>query len=276
MPSSDALETPRHLRRLLTAGLALALGGMLLAPAAAGAAAPAPTTTVVPDTAKAGLAGTAVPSAADRTAADKWTRAATERTLKLGLRGDDVKALQTKLIGWHYVDVTTADGVFGAGTHHAVVAFQKQHSLGRDGIVGPATRAKLAAAQTPKPVSPRRGRYVEVNLTKQVLYFFFDNRSTMIVDISSGSGSTYVQDGVTHVARTPTGQFAITRKINGWRESKLGLLYRPSYFYGGYAIHGSLSVPPYPASHGCVRVTNPTTDRIYGYLTVGTPVKVYR
>ena len=31
-------------------------------------------------------------------------------------------------------------------------------------------------------------------------------------------------------------------------------MYRPNYFYGGYAVHGMTSVPAYPASHGCVRM----------------------
>jgi lipoprotein-anchoring transpeptidase ErfK/SrfK len=83
-------------------------------------------------------------------------------------------------------------------------------------------------------------------------------------------------DGQTRRAITPTGNFRITRKINAWRTSKLGRLYRPAYFYGGYAVHGSWSVPAYPASHGCVRVTIAVMDRLYNGLPIGMPVKVYR
>ena len=35
------------------------------------------------------------------------------------------------------------------------------------------------------------------------------------------------------------------------------------YFTGGYAIHGNPSVPPYPASHGCVRVPMWVAPRLY-------------
>ena len=42
------------------------------------------------------------------------------------------------------------------------------------------------------------------------------------------------------------------------------------------AVHGSWSVPAYPASHGCVRVTIAVMDRLYNGLPVGLPVKVYR
>jgi lipoprotein-anchoring transpeptidase ErfK/SrfK len=35
-------------------------------------------------------------------------------------------------------------------------------------------------------------------------------------------------------------------------------------------------VPPYPASHGCIRVTNSAQNRLFPLLTVGTPVSIYR
>ena len=42
-------------------------------------------------------------------------------------------------------------------------------------------------------------------------------------------------------------------------------------------IHGYTSVPAYPASHGCVRVTYPAMDFIWdkGLTPIGTPVWVY-
>jgi lipoprotein-anchoring transpeptidase ErfK/SrfK len=47
----------------------------------------------------------------------------------------------------------------------------------------------------------------------------------------------------------------VSRQIDGWRHAPLGLLWRPKYFNGGIAVHGANSVPPYPASHGCARVS---------------------
>jgi lipoprotein-anchoring transpeptidase ErfK/SrfK len=52
-------------------------------------------------------------------------------------------------------------------------------------------------------------------------------------------------------------------------------MYSPWYFYGGYAIHGSSSVPPYPASHGCVRVTTWDADFLSHHLEIGIPVHVW-
>ena len=74
---------------------------------------------------------------------------------------------------------------------------------------------------------------------------------------------------------TPVGQFAVYRKVDGFDPSPLGTLYLPSYFTGGYAIHGNPSVPPYPASHGCVRVPMWIAPTMFAELIVGTPVDVY-
>ena len=58
------------------------------------------------------------------------------RTLRVGLRGEDVKLLQT-ILG------ISADGSFGPKTKAAVVAFQISKGLAADGVVGPITRAAL-------------------------------------------------------------------------------------------------------------------------------------
>jgi lipoprotein-anchoring transpeptidase ErfK/SrfK len=63
--------------------------------------------------------------------------------------------------------------------------------------------------------------------------------------------------------------------VDGWRQSDLGLMWRPKYFYRGYAIHGYSSVPTYPASHGCVRVPIPGMNRLWPHLAIGLPVHVY-
>jgi lipoprotein-anchoring transpeptidase ErfK/SrfK len=48
-----------------------------------------------------------------------------------------------------------------------------------------------------------------------------------------------------------------------------------NYFIRGYAIHGYVSVPPYNASHGCLRVPIPDAPAIYAWVHMGTPVDVY-
>jgi len=53
-------------------------------------------------------------------------------------------------------------------------------------------------------------------------------------------------------------------------------MYYSTYFIGGYAIHGYPSVPDYAASHGCIRIPIPTAKRVYSWIDLGDPIKVYR
>lgn len=60
------------------------------------------------------------------------------RYLKKGSKGDDVAAIQSRLIVLGYLN-GVADGIFGKLTHAAVVAFQGDQGIKVDGIVGPVT-----------------------------------------------------------------------------------------------------------------------------------------
>lgn len=68
--------------------------------------------------------------------AAKKSAPAKARTLRKGMKGDDVAKMQ-KAIG------VAADGDFGFGTLTAVKKWQKLNGLTADGIVGPATQAKM-------------------------------------------------------------------------------------------------------------------------------------
>lgn len=66
------------------------------------------------------------------------------RTLKKGMKGDDVKELQQKLIQLGYnLGKYGADGDFGEKTDAAVRTFQQDNNLTIDGIVGKKTITKL-------------------------------------------------------------------------------------------------------------------------------------
>lgn len=64
------------------------------------------------------------------------------RTLRKGNRGDDVADLQ-QLLNSDPRYPTKVDGIFGADTEASVRAFQADNGLTADGVVGPATWAKL-------------------------------------------------------------------------------------------------------------------------------------
>ena len=48
----------------------------------------------------------------------------------------------------------------------------------------------------------------------------------------------------------------------------------PSYVDGGYAIHGDTYVPPFPVSHGCIRMPDWLAVPFFERNPVGTPVFV--
>ncbi|HEV2889871.1 MAG TPA: L,D-transpeptidase family protein [Frankiaceae bacterium] len=199
------------------------------------------------------------------------------RTLRSGMSGNDVLTVQKRLAALHY-DVGTVNGFFGYDTVHATYAFQKVQGLPRTGYVDARTYDRLfRGTSVPRLRYSHGGAWVEADLTKQVLYYVRGGAVQRILDISSGSGEVFYVEGDREVANTPTGNFSVMRKIDGWRISRLGSLWRPAYFAnGGFAIHGAPSVPTYPASHGCIRITIPSMNRLYSSLTIGLPVHVYR
>jgi peptidoglycan hydrolase-like protein with peptidoglycan-binding domain len=172
--------------------------------------------------------------------------------------------------GFHTDDGNT----FGRRTRHAVYAFQKHHGLEVTGVFTEEMWDLLEVA--PEMTWRREGDRVEVDLDKQVLYLIEDREVELIIPISSGNGGTYLNKaGRPTRARTPEGKFDFQWQANGIRISYLGELYRPFYFSGGYAIHGSPSVPNHPASHGCVRVTNWDMDLLRQHFELGQTVYVY-
>jgi peptidoglycan hydrolase-like protein with peptidoglycan-binding domain len=187
----------------------------------------------------------------------------------------DVKAVQRQLATLGYYG-SAIDGERGPALRSAVMAFQKVQGIGADGIVGKGTLAALKAPRTPKLKASSPADRVEVDLTKQVLYVVKAGAIARILPVSSGNGSTYLQkNGHKAKALSPVGWYKIQRRILGAHKADLGTLYDPQYFYRGWAIHGSNSVPAYPASHGCIRVTRADAKYLLTAIGVGTSVYVY-
>ena len=66
------------------------------------------------------------------------------RTLRIGMKGNDVKALQRLLFADGYsVGPSGDDGDFGKRTEKAVIKYQTAHNLTADGIAGKATFTEL-------------------------------------------------------------------------------------------------------------------------------------
>jgi hypothetical protein len=196
-----------------------------------------------------------------------------------GDAGDGVLALQQQLGATGYW-CGEPDGGFGHLTQQAVWAVQKAHGLVRDGIAGPATQAAIETGYRPAPVAG--GDHVEVHLGPQLLLVVRGGATTMVLNTSTGNEEPYEFRGEEYTAQTPTGDYvvgfmdSVGTAGDGWREGELGELYRPMFYDGNYAVHGSGSIPPWPASHGCARISTAAMDMFWseGLLGMGGRVVV--
>jgi lipoprotein-anchoring transpeptidase ErfK/SrfK len=167
------------------------------------------------------------------------------------------------------------DGVVDGNTREALIAFQKIEGMQ---ITGRLTRRDVEAIQSAEPPQPKDPgyRHVEVDLDRQVLILVNDEGTVdKILPVSTGSGKKFNEKGIKGTAYTPRGRFRVYGKASGWKKSPLGLLFYPSYFSDGIAIHGNPEVPSTPASHGCIRVPMFAAKTVSRKLPVGTIVLVY-
>jgi peptidoglycan hydrolase-like protein with peptidoglycan-binding domain len=191
-----------------------------------------------------------------------------------GSVGPTVADLQGRLLDAGFFPGRT-DGVYGRQTVGAVLAFQKLYDLERTGIFRQDDWHLLGREITGPGPGPEPDR-IEVDLRRQVLYLIEAESVAGVFPISSANGESYRNArGRLIRAVTPEGRFEFRRSRQGWWESYLGFLYSPFYFYGGYALHGSNSVPAFPASHGCVRVEIEDMDFLKTRIELGMPIYLY-
>jgi hypothetical protein len=192
-----------------------------------------------------------------------------------GASGPAVLALQQRLTSLGYW-LGSPDGHIGETTVQAVYALQKAAGIGRDGLVGPATSAALSQGVLPHPRSTS-GQVIEVDLQRDLVMLVSNGKLGYVLNTSTGGGYRYTDQGTASQADTPVGDFHIFRQVDGMVTDNLGQLWRPKFFDSGFAVHGDSDVPPYPVSHGCVRVSNEAIDWIWSnnLAPIGTEVRVY-
>jgi len=173
-----------------------------------------------------------------------------------------VRLLQKGLSKLHYA--TSRSGVYDDATQRAVMAWRKVTGMARTFSLSEAVvRGVLAGRGTFKVRYPKHGHHVEADLSRQVMALVGrGGKVERIYHISSGKPST----------PTVLGSFKVYRKSPGTNSH--GMVHS-SYFIGGYAIHGYVSVPTYAASHGCLRVPIPSAWSIYEWVNMGDIVDVY-
>lgn len=182
--------------------------------------------------------------------------------LSFGAGGNAVWILQRELAALHYQ--VSVDGRYDEATGRAVLAFRKVTGQARIESVNSRVFQLLQEGAGRFHVRyPHDGSHVEADLSKQVLAEIEPGgRVRRIITISSGKPST----------PTVIGRFRVYRKEPGTNSH--GMV-DSSYFISGYAIHGYAEVPPYAASHGCLRIPIPDAAAVYSWVQIGYPVDVY-
>jgi hypothetical protein len=179
------------------------------------------------------------------------------------------EAIQERLVALGYLASNAVNGKYDYRTQQAVIAFQSWEGLERDGIAGSATQARLKAAGRPKPTDDEDGKYVEIYRDRGVVLLVEDGRVARAVHVSTGIGRNSTDLG------TPEGTFKVQRKAqHGWSAPfKLWQPYAVTW-NGGYALYGASDVPTAPSSFGGARVPMPEARNVWGFVDVGTPVRV--
>jgi peptidoglycan hydrolase-like protein with peptidoglycan-binding domain len=229
--------------------------------------------------------------------------------LAMGAAGDDVVQLQQRLTDLGF-QPGPVDGQFGSGTQQAVWAYKKLvgnieweafSQLADQTVV---TNELWQAMQEPSvqiiPRRPNTGKHVEIYLPLQVLALFDENDTPIFVSHIStgelnpdGSDATFCEEAtyttdirgnaleepetkqICAESKTPPGVFRFKRYEDGQHVSPLGGMKNPWYFNYGIAIHGAQNVPTYPASHGCVRMSNSLADVFPTLVEKGNAVYVW-
>jgi len=121
------------------------------------------------------------------------------------------------------------------------------------------------------------GKYIEINLTEQMLYAYDGTNLVHSYQVSTGKWST----------PTPIGTRHIESKTNRAYSSKYGL-YMPWWMSlgGGYGIHELPEWPNgtkegeshlgTPVSHGCIRLGVDSAQTMYDWADTGTPVNIHK
>jgi hypothetical protein len=180
--------------------------------------------------------------------------------LSSGSRGTPVLALERRLASLRHMVRGGPNRYYAFDTYEAVLAFQKVHRMARTGRVSRDVWRVLGRAKVPK-ARVAKGNHVEVSKTLQVLYEVRKGKVVRITHVSTGA-----------TGNTPVGKFHVYGKVPGLNSHGM---YYSLFFTGAFAIHGYASVPPYPASHGCVRTPMWFAPGFYDRWAVGTTVYIF-
>ncbi|HEX2129347.1 MAG TPA: L,D-transpeptidase [Solirubrobacterales bacterium] len=178
-----------------------------------------------------------------------------------GDRGPAVELFNELLRDQAYFNTDKKD--YGSHTERAVMAFRKVNGMARNFQATPGIFKTLAEGKGGFKIShPGAGKHVEVDMSKQVMALSEDGEAKHVFHVSTGAAAT----------PSDPGGFTFYRKEPGF--NNVGMYYSV-YYNRGEATHGYKSVPPYPASHGCIRNPIPDSIFIYNWIDLGDKMYVY-
>jgi lipoprotein-anchoring transpeptidase ErfK/SrfK len=130
----------------------------------------------------------------------------------------------------------------------------------------------LAGAEaTFEEAAPRRGKWIEVIVSQQMLVAWEDGRMVMNTPVSTGTRKTPTVRGTFRIYKKYAKQ-----RMRG-RDYDLPNVPYVMYFKGAYAMHGTYWHTNFgqPMSHGCVNLPTGKAAWLYNWAPRGTTVVVH-
>lgn len=200
-----------------------------------------------------------------------------------------VKQAQEILSGFG-IPTGAVDGYWGPETARGVCAFRRIAGIGtsRDPLDTKTLNTLVSYDRKYRylrdiPAADYLGKhtYLVAQQTCQTIFYVEDNHYRRVFPTSTGVSGH----------RTPNGHYSLGSTLKGWYCSTLypegcrnhtegffasvspyGNMYNPRQVVGDIFVHGSMSVPAYPASHGCVRLVVNDADWMYWHIPNYTPL----
>lgn len=188
--------------------------------------------------------------------------------------------------------VGAVDGVYGANTGRGFCAFRVMSGLPASRANVEATlSAKLSAynakyaslTKIPAPALNGARTYMLAHQTCQAMFFVKNGYYAAALPISTGISTNPTPNGTWTLGSTQRGwscstlypETCYTQNVGRFAYiSNKGNLYNKRNVVGAIKVHGSTSVPPRPASHGCIRVTVGHSDWMYDHVPGNIPIRV--
>jgi peptidoglycan hydrolase-like protein with peptidoglycan-binding domain len=166
-------------------------------------------------------------------------------------------------------------GVYTTLTKGAVMAFEADHGLADNGVVGPQVWVALLRAAARHQIGRKHYDFIEVSESvPEMLRVWQDGRVIYRCPANTGIASRPTEAGAFPVFERFVSTTMSGTNPDGSKYSDPGVPY-VAYFNGGDAVHGFLrSQYGYPQSLGCVELSYATAAIVFRYDPIGTLVSV--